>query len=167
MPPVYISYRPEDALIVEQIVQRCVQTYGRYSVILHPVESCLPDIRLEQHVDNLISGSSTVLIVIGQHWAGLDRFGRFRLSTADVPIRAEVWQALRSPKQVLVVLVNGATLPAPELVPDELHGLFALPVLELRSQHLRHDLNHLIHPPTLGQYLRYLFSLEWTRRYTR
>ncbi len=161
MPPVYISYRSNDAAVVQQIVTRCLQTYGSYSVILHPEDTKPDDTRLEIHIDNLIHTASTVLLVVGNEWAGLDEFGRFKLSTADVPVQPEVKAAMRSNKQVIVVLVNGAAMPAPELVPEDLQGIFGLPVIELRQESFRADLNQLIHPPTLLGHLRYFFSLEW------
>ncbi|MCA9911920.1 MAG: toll/interleukin-1 receptor domain-containing protein [Anaerolineae bacterium] len=167
MPPVYISYRSNDAAVVQRIVTRCLQTYGPYSVILHPEDSQPDNTRLEIHIDNLIHTASTVLLVIGKDWAGLDEFGRFKLSTADVPIQPEVKASLRSDKQVLVVLVNGVKMPAPELVPEDLHGIFSLPIVELRDESFRADLNQLIHPPTLVGHLRYFFSLEWLNAHTR
>jgi len=167
MPPIYISYRPQDAAITEKIIHRCLQTYGAYSVIVNPQASKLDDVRIENHIDNLIAAASTVLIVIGRDWSGIDQFGRFRLSLADIPVRAEVFHALRSRKQVIVVLVNGARLPDRAHVPDELHGLFDLPMIELRDETLRYDLNNLIHPPSLVSQLRYFFSLGWTQRYTQ
>lgn len=167
MPPVYISYRSDDAAVVQRIVTRCLQTYGSYSVILHPEDTQPDDTRLEMHIDNLIYTASTVLLVIGKDWAGLDEFGRFKLSTADVPVQPEVKAALRSGKQVLAVLVNGAKMPALELIPEDLHGIFGLPVIELRETSFRADLNQLIHPPGLMGHLRYFFSLEWLQRNVR
>ncbi len=167
MPPVYISYRSSDADVVQRIVTRCYQTYGPYSVILHPEDTCPDDTRIEMHIDNLIHTASTVLLVIGPDWAGLDGFGRFKLSTADVPVAPEIKAALRSDKQVIAVLVNGATMPSPELVPEEMHDLYDLPLIELRPASFRADLNQLVHPPTLLDHLRYFFSLEWTQRAVR
>lgn len=167
MPPIYISYRPVDAPTVEQIVRRCLQTYGQYSVIMNPQQSLPPDTRLETHVDNLIHASSTVLLIVGNEWAGIDQFGRFRLSTADVPIHSEISWALRSEKQVILVLIDGARMPPPDMIPDDLQGIYQLPAVVLRPDSFRHDLNALIHPPNLIEQLRYFFSLDWTQRHTR
>jgi hypothetical protein len=167
MPPVYISYRSSDANAVQRIVTRCLQTYGPYSVILHPEDTCPDDTRIEMHIDNLIHTASTVLLVIGPDWAGLDEFGRFKLSTADVPVAPEIKAALRSEKQVIAVLVNGGQMPAPELVPEEIHDIYSIPIIELHEESFRADLNQLVHPPSLLDHLRYFFSLEWTQRSVR
>jgi len=167
MPPVYISYRSSDADAVQRIVTRCLQTYGPHSLILHPEDSCPEDTRIERHIDDMIHTASTVLLVIGPNWAGIDEFGRFKLSSADIPIAPEVKAALRSDKQVIAVLVNGATMPEPELVPEDMQRLFAIPVIEISEENFRADLNKLVHPPGLLDHLRYFFSLEWIQRNVR
>lgn len=166
MPPIYISYRPQDADIVESIIRRARQTYGLYSTIVHPEKSFREDMRLDQHIDNLIHSASTVLIVIGQDWAGLDEYGRYKLSSADMPIHAEVMRALASQRQVIAVLVNDATLPEPALVPDEMQGLYDIPCVTVRASHFNQDISQLIHPPSFFSILKYILSLDWVRRYT-
>ena len=92
---------------------------------------------------------------------------RFRLSTADVPIHSEIKQALRSDKQVILVLIDGARMPSPDMIPDDFQGIYELPAVQLRPDTFRRDLNALIHPPNLFEQLRYFFSLDWTQRHTR
>ena len=167
MPPIYISYRPTNADIVEQIVRRCFQTYGKHSVLMNPQDSLPSDMRLENHIDNMIHAASTVLLVAGRDWSGLDKFGRFKLSSADIPIQPEIKHALRSDKQVILVLVDGASRPSPDILPDDLHGLYDIPAVQLRPETFRRDLNALIHPPNIVDQLRYFFSLDWTQRHTR
>ncbi|MDQ7027404.1 MAG: TIR domain-containing protein [Anaerolineae bacterium] len=167
MPRIYISYRIEDANIVRQIVRRCLQTYGNYSVIANPQASLPPNIALKQHIDNLMFSTQSILLVIGPDWAGIDKYGRFKLSSADIPIGTEVRLALRSEKQVILVLVNGAQLPYADSVPDDLQAIFQLPIARLRDKIFQQDLNQLIPPPSLSNKLLYYFSLAWTKNYIR
>lgn len=166
MPPIYIAYRPNDADVTEQIIRRCIQTYGVHSVIVNPTDSITPETSLKHHVDNLMHAASTILIIVGQDWAGIDEYGRFKLSSADLPTYLEVKQALRSERDVFLVLVNGASLPPPNLVPDDMQAIYQLPSVSIRPQNFRADLNRLVHPPNLFDQLRYFFSLDWTQRYT-
>lgn len=167
MSRIYISYRIQDSNIVKQIVRRCLQTYGIHSVIANPQESCPPETSLKQHIDNLMFTTQSVLLVVGPDWSGIDEFGRFKLSSADLPVGTEVRVALRSEKQVILVLVNGAQLPYSDAVPDDLQGIFQLSVAQLRDKTLGQDLNQLIPPPSLSNKLLYYFSLAWTKDYIR
>jgi hypothetical protein len=163
MARVYISYRVQDANVVRRIIRRCLQSYGIYSIALNPQATCPSDMTLTQHIDNLMFDVDMILLVVGKDWAGLDEFGRFKLSSADSPVSEEVQVALRSKKHVVMVLVNGADLPAPDVVPDDLQAIYQLPVTQLRPQTFWQDMNHLIPPPALSDWLLYYFSLAWLK----
>lgn len=154
MLPVYLSYRPQDASSAARIIRRCDQVYGEYSVQHNPLRSCPTGTRIEQHAENLIASCRMVVILIGRKWAGLDEYGRYRLSTADVPVRAEVLAALRSKLEVVLVLLDGAQMPPAEVIPDELQSIFELPVVRLRSASFDADLDQLFPRPTLRDRLR-------------
>jgi hypothetical protein len=167
MSQIYISYRIEDAPVVKRIVRRCLQTYGIHSVVMNPQASGSEDISLNNHIDNLMFNVATVLLIAGRGWAGIDEYGRFKLSSADMPISTEVKVALRSGKQVILVLVNDAPMPAPDIVPEDLQDVFQLPVAQLRSKTFNQDLNKLIPPPSLQGFLLYYLSFTWTKDYIR
>lgn len=157
MPPIYISYRPSDATVVQRIVTRAYQTYGSYSVVMNPEQKRPDRETIDQRVDYLIYSCSTILIVIGPDWTGLDEFGRFKLSTADVPVHQEVKWALQHDRKTIAVLVKGAKLPARDSVPEKLQGILDCLVVELRPKTFRHDLDRLIPAPTIKEQLRYHF----------
>jgi hypothetical protein len=167
MARVYISYRVGDANVVRRIIRRCQQSYGIYSVILNPQDSHPSNMSLTQHIDNLMFGVDTIFLVVGNDWAGLDEFGRFKLSSADTPVSEEVHVALRSKKPVTLVLVNGASLPSPDVVPDDLQSIFYLPAIQLRPATFWQDMNRLIPPPTFSDWLLYYFSFVWTKNRIR
>jgi TIR domain len=167
MARVYISYRVQDSNIVKRIIRRCLQSCGIYSVIMNPEATCPADSTLIQHIDNLMFGVDTILLIVGKDWAGLDEFGRFKLSSADTPVSEEVQVALRSKKQVILVLVNGADLPVPDIIPENLQGIFRLPIAPLRAATFTQDLNRLIPPAAFADWLFYYLSCVWLRRYIR
>ena len=167
MARVYISYRVQDANVVRRIIRRCLQSYGVYSVTMNPQETCPSDMTLTQHIDNLMFDVDTIFLVVGKDWAGLDEFGRFKLSSADSPVSEEVHVALRSKKPVTLVLVNGASLPSPDVVPDDLQEIFHLPKIQLRPATFWQDMNRLIPPPALSDWLLYYFSFVWLKNRIR
>lgn len=167
MSQIYISYRIEDAPIVNRIVRRCLQTYGIYSVVMNPQASYSENASLNHHIDNLMFSVETILLIAGRNWAGIDEYGRFRLSSADMPVSAEVKVALRSDKQVILVLIDDAPMPSPDVVPEDLEDIFQLPVVQLRNKTFNQDLDRLIPPPGLRGFLLYYLSLRWTKNYIR
>lgn len=161
MRPIYLSHRPQDEAVAERIVTRALQSYGPYSVTRHPLKNKPDSEPIERHVETIMIGCRKAIILIGQEWAGLDQYGRFRLSTADVPIYAELRAVLKDDLDVLVVLIDDAELPPIAQIPEEFHGFLSLPVVRLREAHFNADLNAIIPPPTFSRMVRYWLSLDW------
>jgi hypothetical protein len=166
MPSIYISYRPRDANIVEQIAQRILLSLGRHSLQMNPRKSCPTKLKLDYHIESMMHSSEIVLIVIGEEWAGIDEFGRFRLSSADIPLHNELKNALQTEREVLVLLIDGAELPPMTQMPDKFHGIYNLPIVRLHQETLYEDLAQFVPAPTLRKWLRYCFSGIWTKRRT-
>lgn len=158
MRPIYVSFRPQNRAVWQRIKQRAHKRYGRHSVLTSTSMPKADRDPIELHVEMILSACRKLVIIIGRDWAGLDEFGRFRLSTADVPIYAELRGMLRLEIPTVIVLVDGATLPPLEQVPEEFHALYSLPVIRLDEQSFERDLDALIPPPTLSQQLRYFLK---------
>jgi hypothetical protein len=114
----------------------------------------------------MMHSSETVLIVIGEEWAGIDEFGRFRLSSADIPLHNELKNALQTEREVLVLLIDGAELPPTKQVPDKFHGIYELPIVCLHPETFYEDLAQFVPAPTLRKWLTYWFSGIWAKRRT-
>ncbi len=164
MTRVYISYRSSDATVVRQLYRRAALAYGSRNVLLNPEDSVPLNTPLESYIDNIVSGCHVVLVVIGPNWAGIDEYGRFLLSSADVPVQPEVVAALKHAPQVINILVNGISMmPSPDDLPENLHRLYECEAAILRPQHLQDDLAKLIPPPSPLRWLQYGLSLEWLK----
>lgn len=164
MTRVYISYRTEDMNVVRQIYLRAAAAYGARNVILHP-ESRIPlDTPLDAYILNLMDNCKAIFLVIGKSWTGVDEFGRFLLSSADVPVGVEVAAAFRSQRLLIPVLVNGVqALPSPDDLPEEFHGLYAMPPVILRPGHFNEDIARLVATPSLFSQLAFWLSLAWLK----
>lgn len=164
MTRVYISYRSSDAPVVRHIYRRAVLALSSRSVLLNPEDSLPASMALEDYIDSMMRTCDAALIVIGPSWAGIDEYGRFLLSSADVPVQPEVIAALKYVPQVIPVLVNGIkNLPAPDELPENMHRLYDCGIAVLRPQYLQQDLASLIHPPSAKRLLQYGLGLEWLR----
>ena len=154
MSRLYLCYRDQDSPIANLIIGRWRVKNGKHSVVIDPLHDKPDDISLAMHVETKMLHVDAIWIVIGRQWTGVDEYGRYRLSTADIPIYQEVLQALRLDIPLTVILVNGIEgLPPPEEVPDELQGIYDLPVVVIDSPQA---LDRLISPPNLWQRLKYL-----------
>lgn len=166
MPPIYIAYRTGDADIVERIAQAIIVSFGAHTLQMNPTLDWPSNLKLDYHIESMMYGSDTILIVIGKEWAGLDEYGRFRLSSADIPLYNELKIALRMEKKRIVVLIDGAKLPPIHQVPEEFHGLYDLPVVQLRPKSFQADLRQFVAPPTVCDWLKYWFLGLWRKRRT-
>ncbi len=74
-----------------------------------------------------IAASDALLVVIGRRWASQAEhgFGRRLFAPTDW-VRAEIESAFAQRKQVIPVLVGGATMPAAEVLPESIERLSRL-----------------------------------------
>ena len=166
MRPIYISYRPKDANIVERIAQRIMLCLGEHALNMNPTKSCPGNVKLDHHIESMMHSSERILIVIGQDWAGIDEYGRFRPSSADVPVYNELKVALRSERDVFIVLIDGAEMPSAKYLGEDLQGLYDLPVLRLRPNLFKADLAEFIPLESLQNGLNYWLGAVWRKKRT-
>jgi len=124
MAVIFISYRRKDSEgLARGLFDRMVKAFGRRAVFMD-VENVAPGVDFRAEVEAQIPGCSVVLAVIGPYWlaAPPDR-SRARLFDDDDLVRFEIRQALRLGKHVVPVLVQGATMPKAEQLPDDVREL--------------------------------------------
>lgn len=156
----YLSFRERDRATARIVARRWRIVYGRFNVIMDAQNDRPERYAIERHIEDLMSDATHVFIVIGQQWSGLDDYGRYRLSTADVPIQPEIKTALYSNLPTTLLLVDEVNC-LPGDIPEDLRGLSQLPTATLRPGHVWEDLDALVPRPTIGQWLRYLLMSDW------
>lgn len=154
MSRLYLCYRDQDSPIANVIIDRWRVRHGQHSVVNDALRDKPDEISLEMHVETKMLHVDAVWILIGRQWSGIDEYGRYRLSTADIPIFQEISQALKLDLPISILLVNGIEgMPPPEEVPDQLQSIYNLPVSVIDSPQA---LDRLISPPNLWQRFKYL-----------
>ena len=89
-----------------------------------------------------VTGCSVVIVVIGRHW--LESLVS-RLHKADDWLRIEIRTALRCPAvTVIPVLVQGAPMPAPAELPDDVRAIATIAAHELSDSRWDYDMDRLI-----------------------
>jgi hypothetical protein len=75
------------------------------------------------HLQETLDRCDILLVVIGPRWFGLDEQGKPRLSEEGDWVRIEVATALAKKIPVIPLLVEGARMPKPGELPEDLKGL--------------------------------------------
>jgi hypothetical protein len=88
--------------------------------------------------DGQVPAAALALVVIGPGW-----LGEGSIHESSDPLRQEVEAVLATAERVVPVLVGGAQVPAPEVLPAPLRSLTDLPPVQLSDDHFREDVDQL------------------------
>lgn len=141
MTTIYLSYRSDDiSATSESAVQALARRYGSANLIIDiPAQATDADYMVA--LDHAIKHADIVLVLIGTHWLrAADAAGQRKLANAADVVRFELATALHRHKPLLVLLSDGAVLPADAELPAELAPLAQQPAQPLTTAHLASDL---------------------------
>lgn len=123
MPKLIVSYRRSDsAASAGRIVDHLVAHFGQNSVFLD-VENIPFGTDFRTHIRNELLHSDVLLAVIGPRWSGAGPDGRTRLDDESDPVRVEIQTALRSGITIVPLLIDDATMPTANQLPEALRDL--------------------------------------------
>ena len=142
MPTVFLSYRKADAgKEAGRLSDSFRQKVGKRWVFRDLVDIG-PGAKFDTVLDRELAASRVVLVLIGPGWAG--ELAR-RLEQPDIDyVRVEVAQALATGKRVIPVLVEDATLPRSEQLPEDLRELVTRQTTRLHDASWSEDVDRLI-----------------------
>ncbi|MCB1003181.1 MAG: toll/interleukin-1 receptor domain-containing protein [Acidimicrobiales bacterium] len=145
-PSVLLSYRREDAgWIVPRIADHLMGEVGEERVRLD-ASGVRAGLDWRSATDDAVGRSTIVVVVMGTRWAtASDPSGRRRLDRSDDAVAHEVATALRLGKTVLPVLVDGASMPTRDELPEPLRDLASRHALVLDVNDFRTGVEQLSH----------------------
>jgi hypothetical protein len=145
MARLFVSYRREDSAgHAGRLTDYLNQRFGQAEVF-RDVEHIEPGLDFVQAIDRAVSSCDILLAVIGKQWLNAtDAHGRRRLDNPDDFVRLEIATALRRNIRVIPVLVQGASMPAPEHLPEDLMALSRRNAWELHDTSWSSDIERLI-----------------------
>ena len=119
MPKILVSYRRSDSqAIAGRIFDRLSARYGDESVFMD-IDNIPFGIDFREHIQSALAQGDLLIAVIGPRWLGASADGARIREEAD-PVRVEIEAALRQKMAIVPVLVDGASMPKPEELPDTL-----------------------------------------------
>lgn len=122
MPAIFITYRREDSIdVTGRIYDRLCQHFGEPSVF-KDVDSIPLGVDFRKHLGNSVGQCDVLLAVIGRQWLAGDRGAR-RFDDVRDFVRIEIEAALKRDIPVVPVLVQGASMPTLEDLPEILQSL--------------------------------------------
>lgn len=119
MPRITISYRRDDSgVITGRIFDRLALHFGRDSVF-RDIDNIAPGIDFRRVISQVLDESDIILAIVGPRWIG-SRAGQSRLANPADPVRIEIETALRKEVSLIPVLVQRATMPRVDQLPESL-----------------------------------------------
>lgn len=141
---VFISYRRSDTQdLAGRIADRLSGVDGIDDVFLD-VNAIRAGDTFKTQIERSIQRADVFLVVIGNQWRCPGADGAARIFDDDDLVRAELCAALERNIRVLPVLVNGATMPTAEELPDDLARLPDIDAAELDHVSFERDIDALI-----------------------
>src|SRR5436190_12941924 len=142
---IFISYRRDDApAYAGRLYDRLSARFGDAQVFMD-VDAIEPGVDFVQRIEESVGTADVLIAVIGRGWkTAVDDEGHRRLDEPDDFVRLEVAEALRRNIRVIPVLVNGASMPAPEELPPDLAALSRRNGLEITDLDWRSGTDRLV-----------------------
>jgi hypothetical protein len=138
--PIFISYRRKDtAAYARGVYERLAQRFGPERVFLDV--SILPGLDFVEVIQEAVRSSGAVVVVIGPDW--LSKREESLPESSEDYVVFEVATALEHRRLVIPVLVEGASMPTREELPDPMKPLATIEALEISDERWDYDLNRL------------------------
>lgn len=139
----FINYRRDDSGPEAKLIANALsQSLSPEAVFLDTDRIDLGE-EWPQRIRSALDGSQYVIVVIGPKWlhAGMDQWGRRRIDNESDWVRQEILHALRDEKKTVIpVLIDGAEMPPPEVLPDDMALVTSKQAIVIRRDNWDHDI---------------------------
>jgi len=145
MAGIFISYRRADsAAQAGRMYDRLVMHFGR-DLVFMDIDVIKPGVDFVEVLESAVSECDALIAVIGTRWLTVtDDAGKRRLDNPNDITRLEVATALDRKIRVIPVLVDGASMPRSEDLPENLAALTRRNALIVSHERFSYDIGKLI-----------------------
>jgi outer membrane protein assembly factor BamB len=137
---IFVSYRREEAgHVAGRLADQLEQRFGLSNVFID-VDSIEPGVDFAEAIQDAIGRCDVLLALIGRQWTTVvDESGHRRLDNPNDYIVLELEAALARKLRLIPVLVDGADMPSPEVLPPSLQPLARRNAVRLDHDTFRSD----------------------------
>lgn len=136
---VFISYRRDDAAgFAHAIHDRLVENLPKEQVFMDVV-GIEPGADFVDKLKSTVNQCSVLLALIGKRWLGDSGEGKPRIHEPHDWIRTEVSTAIERGVRVIPVMLDGASMPPAESLPEDLRPLTRMNAVDVRGSRLDAD----------------------------
>ena len=141
---IFVSYRREEtAYPAGWLYERLAERFGAGQVFKDVDSIQLGDDFVEV-ITRAVGSCDVLLALIGDEWLNIsDSYGRRRIDDPEDFDRLEIEAALSRQVRVIPILVDGASMPSADELPDSLAALVRRQALELSPSRFEFDTNRL------------------------
>jgi hypothetical protein len=134
---IFLSYRRDDAGVSASLLRMCLEQFLPGAQVFRDAESIEPGVNFRTRIEEAINSSAVLLALIGPSWlTAADAAGQRRLFDPDDVLVWEIALALRLGVRVIPVLVQEASMPSAEKLPEALRDLADLMAVPLNHRSL-------------------------------
>lgn len=140
----FISYRRSDTREFAGRLADALRQERQIDDIFFDVEDIEAGVDFKTRIQSFLKRSGVCLVLIGRDWRGESgRKDSARIFEDSDFVRLEVREALTSNVKVIPVLVDGASMPNPVDLPEDLQALTGLNAVAVRHESFKRDANFL------------------------
>ena len=141
---VFISYRRDDSAgHTGRIYDSVAARFGEAQIFMD-VDHIEPGQDFVQVIEDAVSSCNVLIAIIGRDWVTIRGRTTRRLDDPQDFVRLEIGTALKQNILVIPVLVQEASMPRKQDLPDDLTGLVRRNALAISDLRWRHDVDRLI-----------------------
>jgi CHASE2 domain-containing sensor protein len=140
----FVSYRRADSeASAGRLADALGRQFGARRVFLDTASMPL-GLEFMRVLESQVARSDVVLVIIGPSWASLSNERGVRLHQEDDPVRFELVHAQQAGKRIVPVLIESASMPNAESLPEELRFIFDYTFHPVRNATFASDFDALV-----------------------
>jgi hypothetical protein len=142
---IFISYRRgEGGASAGRLYDRLERDFARHQLFFD-VDAIPPGVDFVELLHREVDACDVLLVVMGRGWLDIrDEEGGRRLDNPEDFVRIEVARGLSAGKRVIPVLVDGALMPRPDHLPEQLRPLTRRNAVRLTHESFKTDCDRLV-----------------------
>jgi hypothetical protein len=142
---VFISYRRDESAGYAGRIADSFEEYFGEDKVFRDIDSLEPGLDFAEAIERSLESSEVLVAVIGKNWlSATDAAGRKRLENPDDFVRVDIATALKRNMRVIPVLVQGASMPGTDELPEDSVPLTRRNAFELHDSSWGDDVGRLI-----------------------